>query len=207
MTFGYFALPFAAVVALGLLFAGIKVFFLTPPDRGAPEIARIERPVFSEQPPAAADEPDLTLAGRDSETIAPEKSAAADTPMVLAAPIAQPGKPARAPSVSSVRAADAKNTQKRVSPEKTSRPTPAAASAAKSKWGVQVGAFVSEDSASTLVSEIKKQGYSVSVSKTDSSGKTFHRVRVDAGNSKEDADRLAAELRQKGYPVSVIPMP
>jgi cell division septation protein DedD len=205
ITFGHFALPVAAVVALGLLFVGIKVFFLTPSGRGSVEIARIETPVFSEAPAAITDEPDFMLAGSDPEIIVPEKLEMGDTPVVLAGPLTPSGKQTGASSGTG-QAPAAKNTQKRATAAKASRPAASTASAANSKWGVQVGAFVNEDSASTLVSEIKKQGYSASVSKSDSSGKTFHRVRVGAGNSREDADRLAVELRGKGYPVSVVPM-
>ncbi|MDR1132867.1 MAG: SPOR domain-containing protein [Synergistaceae bacterium] len=209
ITFGHFALPVAAVVALGLLFVGIKLFFLTPSDSGAVKIAHIDTPVFSEEPAAIADEPDFTLAGGYPEIIEPERLEVTDVPMVLASPLAQSGQAARTSSGTSSQAAGAKNTQKRASDAgaaKTARPAPAAAASAASKWGVQIGAFVNEGSASTLVSEVKKQGYPVSVSKADSSGKTFHRVRVGAGNSREDANRLAAELRGKGYPVSVVPM-
>jgi cell division septation protein DedD len=216
ITFGHFALPVAAVVALGLLFMGIKLFFLTPSDRGAAETARIETPVFTEQPAAIADEPDFMLAGSDPEIIVPEKLETLETDdisVALAGPLTPSGKQTGAPSGTAERAAGAKNTQKRPAAAKTTRPTAAKAAPAatpaggtKSKWGVQIGAFVNAGSASTLVSEVKKQGYSASVSKGAASGKTFHRVRVGAGNSREDANRLAAELSQKGYPVSVVPM-
>jgi cell division septation protein DedD len=196
----------AAVVALGLLFVGIKLFFLTPSSRGAAEIARIETPVFSGQPAAITDEPDFMLAGNDPEIIAPEKLETGNISVILAGPLTQSGNPTRASSGTSGQASGAKNTQKRATAAKTTRTAPAAAAAANSKWGVQVGSFVNAGSASTLVSEIKKQGYAASVSKGDLSGKTFHRVRVGAGNSREDANRLAAELREKGYPVSVVPM-
>ncbi|MDR0653046.1 MAG: SPOR domain-containing protein [Synergistaceae bacterium] len=210
ITFGHFALPVAAVVALGLLFVGIKLFFLTPSNHGATEIAHIEMPVFSEEPAAITDEPDFMLAGSDPEIIVPEKLEMENVSVVLAGPLTQSGKPTGTSSETSGQAQAAKNTQKRAAPAavaKTARPTPAAAASnANAKWGVQVGAFVNEGSASTLVSEIKKQGYSASVSKGNLSGKTFHRVRVGAGNSREDANKLAAELSEKGYPVSIVPM-
>jgi hypothetical protein len=198
----------AAVVALGLLFVGIKLFFLTPSTRGTEEIAHIETPVISEQPAAIEDEPDFMLAESDPEITVPEKLEVEGISLVLAGPLTQSGNPARASSGTFGQFSGSKNTQKRAPAANIPRTAPAAAAAdgAKSKWGVQVGAFVNEGSASTLVSEIKKQGYAASVSKADSSGKTFHRVRVGAGNSREDANRLAAELRQKGYPVSVVPM-
>jgi cell division septation protein DedD len=208
ITFGHFALPVAAVVALGLLFVGIKIFFLTPSGRGSSEIARIETPVFSEQPAAIADEPDFTLADTDAEILVPEKLEMDGISVTLAGPLTQSGKQTRASSEASGQAAGAKSTQKRAVPAKTARPAAAAVptAGANSKWGVQVGSFVNEGSASTLVSEIKKHGYSVSVSKADLSGKTFHRVRVGAGDSREDANKLAVALREKGYPVSVVPM-
>jgi cell division septation protein DedD len=206
ITFGHFALPVAAVVALGLLFVGIKLFFLTPSGPGTVEITRVETPVFSEEPAEIADEPDFMLAGSDPEIIEPELSETADI-SVLAGPLAQSGKQDRVSSETG-QVSVSQNTQKRASAAKAARPAPAAStvSAANSKWGVQIGAFVNAGSASTLVSEIKKQGYSASVSQAASSGKTFHRVRVGAGSSREDANRLAAELREKGYPVSVVPM-
>jgi cell division septation protein DedD len=197
----------AAVVALGLLFMGIKLFFLTPSDRGAAEIARIEAPSVLEQPAIIADEPDFMLAGNDPEIIVPEKLETDDVSVMLAGPLVPSGKQAGASPETGGQAAGTKNTPKRTDVTKQPRLAPAApAGGVQSKWGVQIGAFVNAGSASTLVSEIKKQGYSASVSKADSSGKTFHRVRVGAGNSREDANRLATELREKGYPVSVVPM-
>jgi DedD protein len=193
---------------------GIKLFVHTPSDRGAAEIPRAAPPAFSEQPAAIADEPDFMLAGSDPEIIAPEKLetlATENISVALAGPLNQAGKQTGTAGTGATRtgasgavgqAAGAKNAQKRAAAANTTRP----ASAAQSKWGVQVGAFVNAGSASTLVSEIKKQGYAASVSTSAASGKTFHRVRVGAGNSREAADRLAVELRGKGYPVSVVPM-
>jgi cell division septation protein DedD len=216
ITFGHFALPVAAVVALGLLFMGIKLFFLTPPNHGAGELARIETPVFSEQPEALDDEPDFMLAGSDPEIIAPERLEISDTEdisFVLAGPLTPSGKKTGSSAGTTERAVATNNTQTRGAAAKTAPPTPTAkasastaARGAKSKWGVQIGAFVNAGSASTLVTEVKKLGYAASVSKGAASGKTFHRVRVGAGNSREDANRLAAELSAKGYPVSVVPM-
>ncbi|MCL2684482.1 MAG: SPOR domain-containing protein, partial [Synergistaceae bacterium] len=135
--------------------------------------------------------------------------------IVLAGPLTARGTPA----MPSGKTNTASTTTQRPAAAKTSAPAtnarttqPAAsppantATAANSKWGVQIGAFVNGNSATTLVSEVKKQGYTASVSRADSSGKTFHRVRVNAGGTREDANRLAAELERKGYPVSVVPM-
>jgi hypothetical protein len=147
ITFGHFALPVAAVVALGLLFVGIKLFFLTPSGRGSSETAHIETPVFSEPPAAIAEEPDFMLAGRDPEIIEPEKLDTTDVSMILAGPLAHSGRTTQVSSGTSEQVPAAKNTQKNAA--KSSRPSSAATTlpAAKSKWGVQVGAFVNAGSA------------------------------------------------------------
>ncbi|MDR3076011.1 MAG: SPOR domain-containing protein [Synergistaceae bacterium] len=217
-TFGHFALPVAAVIALGLLFVGIKLFFLTPPQRaGIPTMEYVTPPVHNASTPVAQ-EPDFALADNvgvsgEFAAVEPEKLETTDVAIVLARPLSQPGgsvsSRASATSSSKVTKTDTRRAASApaAKPQASSPVTSAQAAGAKSKWGVQVGAFVNEGSASTLVSEIKKHGYGASISRVDSSGKTFHRVRVGAGDTREDANRLAAELKQKGYPVDVVPMP
>jgi cell division septation protein DedD len=82
---------------------------------------------------------------------------------------------------------------------------PAKAPPPGSAWAVQVGAFSKESGASEVLNEMKKMGYSASISKSDASGATFHRVRVAAGKSREEAQRVASALEKKGYPVLVVP--
>jgi cell division septation protein DedD len=217
-TFGHFALPIAAVIALGLLFVGIKLFFLSPPERPGMTVATAERSATHETPRPLLEEPDFALAdetaGGDLSKIEPETLETTDVSIVLAGPLQSGG--SRAP-VKPVPAKPVKNDAQRV-PTKPSqndaRRAPAntapnmaqvpASAAASGKWGVQIGAFVSAESASELVSKAKGHGYAASVSKVDATGKTFHRVRVGAGSTKEDASRLASELEKKGYPVSVV---
>lgn len=45
LAFGQIILPIAALIAVGLLFVGIKLFFLTPPDRGGVEVVAGAEPV------------------------------------------------------------------------------------------------------------------------------------------------------------------
>ena len=217
-TFGHFALPVAAVIALGLLFVGIKLFFLTPPQRAGIPVTggNVTQAVHNTSTPVAQ-EPDFALADNvgvsgEFTAVEPEKLETTDVAIVLARPLSQPGgsvsSRASATSSSKVTKTDTRRTASApaAKPQASSPVTSAQAAGAKSKWGVQVGAFVNEGSASTLVSEIKKHGYGASISRVDSSGKTFHSVRVGAGDTREDANRLAAELKQKGYPVDVVPM-
>ncbi|MDR1651437.1 MAG: SPOR domain-containing protein [Synergistaceae bacterium] len=208
-TFGHFALPIAAIAALGLLFIGVKLFFLTPPERVGRETARITPPIEQETqktaevpdfelvPPAVTDNP---FANAE-----PERLETTDVSIVLAGPLTQTGTPVRS-AQTSASAGGARNTQVSTRPARTSAPPAQVPSNPNAKWGVQIGAFVNADSASNLMSEIKRQGYSASISKVDSSGKTFHRVRVGAGNTRESADKLASELEKRGYPVAVVQM-
>jgi cell division septation protein DedD len=209
-TFGHFALPVAAVIAIGLLFVGVKLFFLTPSERAGIELVSEEGVASAQKPEVSIlEQPDFALAESDYEmrTLqgSPEKLETTDVSIILASPLTQTGAPARSSS-----SAPKSVTKRESTPAAANtRTAPAAAGTkanANAKWGVQIGAFVNENSASTLLTEVKQQGYVASISKVDSSGKVFHRVRVGAGNTREDAAHLASELKLKGYPVSVVPM-
>jgi DedD protein len=214
---GYFALPLAAVLALGLLFFGIKFFFLAPPDRTAA--------IVPSAPVAVAPEAEVELepiqmnmqwddlAGTIDDT--PQEEAvigvtdqAPPTPaplpeerVALAGPIGGTGVAARQPGNVERTASRAETRPSRAETQK-----PAASSAASdSKWAVQVGAFVNQSGATAMAEQVRKLGYKATVSRSDASGKTYHRVRVIAGDNRESANRLAAELERKGYPVAVVP--
>ena len=209
-TFGYFALPVAAVIALGLLFVGIKLFFLSPPKtNAAPVTPEMFAPVTHTNPAPLVQEPDFTLADHGSLEIeySTVEQELTDIAIVLAGPLTASGAPAPSSGSNTARTntqqaapATGSGTNQTASTPRTN------AVPANSRWGVQIGAFVNANSATTLASEVQRQGYTSSVSRIDSSGRTFHRVRISAGSTREDANRLAAELERKGYPVSVVPM-
>ncbi|MDR0616900.1 MAG: SPOR domain-containing protein [Synergistaceae bacterium] len=202
--FGHFALPIAALVAVGLLFVGIKLFFLTPSGKGD----GIEVPIDGTEGPGyyaavsfdefAETPPDLIFETLPEETASKPSSAPAVGPIgsqteaASAAKASQPSAPAR-------QDAKAKAPVRRT-------PAPSTAQAPSGTgWAVQVGAFSKLDGANTVLAEMKKMGYVASVSKSEASGSTFHRVRVSAGKSREEAQRLASQLEKKGYPVLVVP--
>ncbi|MDR3332676.1 MAG: SPOR domain-containing protein [Synergistaceae bacterium] len=216
--FGHFALPMAAIVALGLLFIGIKLFFLTPPEKivvnQPPPV--LETPLSSRKEPAlnqqvTAVEPAIPSGVNGGEGTTeyvvdlPPLASEPTSNVLLAGPV---GPRYTAPAKINDTVAVPKASAKPAPVHNTSRPpssSPQLASA-NSRWAVQIGAFVSSGSASSLVDQIKKQGYKAAVSKADTDGTTYHRVRVPAGNSRESANKLAAELEKKGYPVAVVPV-
>jgi cell division septation protein DedD len=223
-TFGHFALPVAAVIALALLFVGIKLFFLMPAGRIGIEVVpapidlsaqsernpQIAAPLVAESEPA---EGEMASSAAPAVNTSPAETAGGGEAIVLAGPIAPNGTSARvrpsapaAPANNSAAANTVRNTQPAVRTAAAKpRNSAGAVLGTNGKWAVQIGAFVKQEGASMLLSEVEKQGYVASISKVDSSGKTFHRVRVNAGGSREDAAKLAAELERKGYPVAVVP--
>ena len=218
LAFGHFVLPLAAIVALGLLFVGIKLFFLTPGDRGGIDVAPVP-PVAAQQdqevPPTdtvagseTVDHGTTLVAGGDpvstADTQTPNTTPGGASEAVLAGPLGG-SSPSSGTNAQTTRPVDGTV----VTPRPTDSTTPPPANrprvSANVRWGVQIGAFQKEEGAKTLADEVRKAGYTASISTAkNSSGTTFHRVRVAAGNSRDDAAKLSVELEKKGYPVLVV---
>lgn len=198
LAFGNFALPLAALVALGMLFIGIKLFFLTPPDRGGIEVLPQEQnavamtPIEEPIPIPVESEPPAVIV----ETPLQESVLPADSSVLLAGPLGERNTGGATTSASRPSSSGAQTS--------TARPAGGSSSArASGSWGVQIGAFTKAEGAATLREQASKEGYEVVVTKADVSGTTYHRVRVVAGNSRESAVKLASELEKKGYPIQV----
>ena len=73
-----------------------------------------------------------------------------------------------------------------------------------SRWGVQIGAFSSKESAESLRKQASKSGYSTAVTTAVVEGKTFYRVTVPAGKERPSAVSLSEKLQKAGYPVLVV---
>lgn len=243
LAFGHFVLPIAALMALGMLFIGIKLFFLTPPDRGGIEVtlddsefAALSRdtnlPAEGQgNPPDETSLPALS-ANAQTKPLSSATKPAGEKSVVLAGPVdvnasgkqtaasvktakensstnaAQKGKN---PIASNNPGRDAQNTKAKETDKKAVAENPAqkktdpqSASKQASKWLVQIGAFTKQEGAAALADQAKKEGYTATVSKTDSSGTMYHRVRIAGGSTREEAAKLATELEKKGYPVSLV---
>ena len=218
LAFGHFVLPLAAIVALGLLFVGIKLFFLTPGDLDGidvvppPPVAVLQDKEVPPTDTAAGGETGghgTTLVAEGdpvstADTQTPNTTPGETSETVLAGPISG-SSPSNGASAQTTRPAD----EASVMPRPSDPTTPPSANRprvnANVRWGVQIGAFQKEEGAKTLADEVRKAGYTASISTAkNSSGTTFHRVRVAAGNDRDDAAKLAAELEKKGYPVLVV---
>jgi hypothetical protein len=176
--FGHFALPVAAFVALGLLFIGIKLFFMNPsgPDPKPPVGPIIETSWDADPNSGWEDGPKEVVQDQPGNN------------QNLAGPI------------------DGENPSRTTNqPEDNTQPQRQQAPRAE-KWAVQLGAFSNPEGAATMADQAKKQGYTANITKVDVEGKTYHRVRVAAGNTKGDAEKVEADLKKKGFsPVMVVP--
>jgi cell division septation protein DedD len=206
--FGHFALPIAALIAVGLLFVGIKLFFLTSSDSQTEAEISVINP--DPQSNGLDEEFAETSQELDIYAISQESIPEASQIVVVAPPEPIVGPIGTKDNAASVTRQQPVNTASTATPTKKPQPArnqrrPATQGTSSAAWAVQVGAFSKAEGANTVLDQVKKQGYSASISKTETSGSTFHRVRVAAGKSREEAQRLAAELEKKGYPVLVVP--
>lgn len=90
--------------------------------------------------------------------------------------IAQPGRPAPAPSV----------------PQ------------AGTGWMVQVGAFGTAEAARSVVQDLQASGIAAQVSPVSRGGRTLHRVRAGPVADRAEAERLAQRLAARGLPATVV---
>jgi len=73
-------------------------------------------------------------------------------------------------------------------------------------FAVQIGAFLEQERAQQLVSELEKKGeYAYVVETIDRQGKKFYRVRVGKMALLDEAQKLKEKLSQLGYPAAIYP--
>ncbi|GAB1399326.1 SPOR domain-containing protein [Aminivibrio sp.] len=206
--FGDIMLPVIGLVAVGLLIVGVKMFFLSG-DKSAPYTpppARTSR-AAPQKPPVREAVPSSTLPSPPREE-KPEGKGGGE--VALAVPAGSSGKAAPAEEGESPIASppDSKpaGAAKKPQPQKPPAPIekPKAPSMRESRWGVQIGAFSSRESAESLRKQVSNSGYSAAVTTAVVEGKTFYRVTVAAGKERSSAVSLSEKLQNAGYPVLVV---
>lgn len=198
LAFGQIALPLAAIVALGLLFVGVKLFFLSPADKGAVEIvpetaAVVERPEASSTA-IFSTEPEPLTAGRSEisrqESAAPSKQAATrtDTP-VLAGPV----------SSSSASAPSNSKPQQSASKQQSTPKTQSAVKQQTSSTQKQSQIPTARPAQRPAQVAVPAQ-QSPAVARSSGFG-----VQIGAFTRREGADKVAGEAAKLGYKVSIVP--
>lgn len=195
--FGQLMLPIVGVVALGILILGIRLFFL--PSKPSAPLADLAAPVAPSVPSLPVEPPDVGEA--------PQKPELTVKPSAIAVPVKDGNldeAPAEKPAAP-VSPASAKPAPSSSSPSgAVQAPKPAQTTSAQGNWGVQVGAFTSQDMANGLASKLRANGENVIVVQADISGKAYFRVRVVAGSTRQDAEKKAQVLKSQGYPTLVV---
>lgn len=190
-------LPIVGVVALGILILGIRLFFL--PSKPSAPLADLAAPVVPSVPSLPVEPSDVGEA--------PQKPELTVKPSAIAVPVKDGNldeTPAEKPAAPAS-PASAKPAPSSSSPSGTVQATkPAQPTSAQGNWGVQVGAFTSQDMAKGLASKLRANGENVIVVQADISGKTYFRVRVVAGSTRQDAEKKAQVLKSQGYPTLVV---
>lgn len=221
LAFGHMMLPLSILIAVGLLFLGIKLFFgsTSEPDgvEITPSAAVMERTDALAQQNTSAEAvygTDDNIDPVDTASVGSQQAANGEQ-ITLASPVS----PTNTSSGTNTSSQQTQKTQAakptsstNATPARTSNNTSAAKpTAARTQqtgaFGVQIGAFTKKEGAESVVKDAARQGYKATISSAVSSGKTFYRVRVAAGNTRGDAERLAAELEKKGFPVSIVKNP
>ncbi|MDO5563314.1 MAG: SPOR domain-containing protein [Synergistaceae bacterium] len=72
------------------------------------------------------------------------------------------------------------------------------------RWDVQIGSFVSKESAEALLKKAVSQGYKAYMNESAHTDKTTYKVRVKGSDVKSESSALAAKLQTEGYPTYLI---
>jgi len=166
--------------------------------------ANLPRPYTPEASPLATERPARVQATPPAR----EETAAVRPPATSVAARDAAAPPERKPAAAlAARSADsATGVSGSVSAPRDVKPSPATSSVKPSRgtWSVQVGAFVSAESARKLVKQLEADGFAAYVSAVERNGKSLHRVRVGPEPARSAADALADRLKARGLPVSLV---
>lgn len=196
-------LPILGVIALGIVIVGIKILW-TP---GASHKTAIVAQPRQAQPAAKP-------AGDHGGSGAAEKQALSD--VTFARPVqksaSHPESKGSAPSVRPAPKQDAPQPPtQRAEPKKadpapkSARTQPVRVTIDSSAFVVQCGSYTTRAAANSVVTSLKKTGYSAVVRRAEVNGKTFFRVIVAGGADRAEANEVAEAIKAAGHPVFVRP--
>lgn len=141
-----------------------------PPQASKPEIKKT--PVQTSPAPKAAPEPSAAPAPKTAQAPAPKQ---ATTPAPKATP---------APATKPVQ-----------TPAQTQPAKPAASTAAKGSFWIQVGSYATMDAADKTKKELSAKGYTSSIQTIAKDGKTYHRVKIGPYASRSEVDTLLPKIK------------
>jgi len=74
-------------------------------------------------------------------------------------------------------------------------------------WAVQLGTFSNKENAEKLASDLRKMGYAVFLSQSQTSAGQWYRVRIGPQKDRESAEAMATRLLKAGHKGEVVPHP
>ena len=194
--FGYLMIPLLGVVGVGLLFWGVKIFFLGEPKE--PNKNQAGQEVVS-----------VVALPTKTDKIENEELPSFDG--VVAVPVAegkrpQPSKPEKNPVSSKPQPTNAHQTpQPQPSRPTVAKPVPATSIPTGTDWLVQIGSFKQKSMAESLMKDVSSKGFRPMIREGNVDGVLYYRVLVPGGKSRADAQSLGEKLSSIGYPYFVLP--
>ena len=184
--FGYLMIPVVGFVGIGLLFFGIKIFFVPGAKDPYATYVKQEEVKSPETPSSVVDDA--------SSTVPMEE--------MVAVPVVKEGGSLSTKPAPPQPTSKPKTTQTQVRPQTApAKPSTPMGTA----WAVQVGSFKQRSMADSLASEIRGKGFKPTVGSGEVDGTVYYRVLLQGGNSRTEAESLGQRLKSMGYPYFVFP--
>jgi len=205
-SFGQIMIPLVGLIAIGLLYLGVKMFFFTP-TRIVNDKANIPPAEIEAQPAPISNHADTGPAKPASK--APSTSAKATPSVPIEEPLASSKNVVAVPSSESPAAKSTKAASKTTTDSleaKTSQQPSATSQPSKGGWGVQVGSFTEKWRADEVKGKLEKAGYGNQVRIVEAvvNGKRYYRVQVYAGGDVSDAKQLEKKMQDMNLPTFVV---
>jgi cell division protein FtsN len=199
-SFGQIMIPLIGLVAIGLLYLGIKMFFLAP-VKTLSEQATAPNVIAQPATPKSEEKPQVSTATKVAKPSVPiEEPSLRPENNVIATPSS------RASTDSSTASVQESQTvaKQQLSQSQTSQPSDRQIS--DGGWGVQVGSFAEKWRAEDVKNKLETSGYQNKVRITEAvvNGKRYYRVQVYAGKDNSDAKELEKNLKAMNLPTLVV---
>ncbi len=207
LAFGQIVLPIAALIAVGLLFAGIKLFFLTPPNRAGVEV------VASVEDTQKANASEAENLGGKSEDTAPavatvkseeKKPQQSKQNVVLAGPV-DPAKATKSAKIESKPAA-AKPAPTKPAGSVAAKPATTKLSVAKPATTTQTaakpGTKIETTPTAKPTAQAQKKPETIPSPTTAKAGSKWG-VQIGAFTKEEGAQTLSTQAKKDGYATTI----
>jgi len=199
-SFGQIMVPLIGLVAIGLLYLGIKMFFFAP-VKTLSEQATAPNVIAQPATPKYEEKPLVSTASKEAKPSVPiEEPSLRPENNVIATPSS------RASTDSSTASVQESQTVAKQQPSQSQTSQPSDRQISGGGWGVQVGSFAEKWRAEDVKNKLETSGYQNKVRITEAvvNGKRYYRVQVYAGKDNSDAKELEKNLKAMNLPTLIV---